>query len=164
MIAPPSKEYLDRLGAYEPRITELAVAVRAIVVEEAPEAYELLYDATNAVAVAFTFSGNPTQAFIHIAAYAGWVNLGFNKGSDLPDPGCILRGEGRWIRHIRFSSIPDVERAHTRRFVRMAVQLAKRAASVAIAEAKAKKKAGAARLKRVTGGVRGNQATDSKPT
>jgi hypothetical protein len=82
----PRREYLEFLSAYEPGITALALAVRAVVLTEAPDAVELLYDAYSAVSAGYSFTGRPSDAFIHIAAYAQWVNLGFNQGADLDDP------------------------------------------------------------------------------
>ncbi len=162
MIPPPSKEYLASLAAFEPRIADLAVALRAIVVEEAPEAYELIYDALNAVAAGFTFTGQPNDSFIHIVAYSGWVNLGFNKGSELTDPARILRGEGQSIRHIRISSLADIERTFVRKYVQDAVAQAKKVPSklkreTVVPTISAKKRS-------ITGGVRRNRGTDSKPT
>lgn len=129
MSRPPSDDYLRFLSAYDPSITRLALAVRAIVLAEAPDAIELVYDAYSAVAAGYTFTGRPSDIFIHIAAYKSWVNLGFNRGSELSDPGCLLRGEGRYIRHIRISSIADVERPFVRRFVQAAVAAAPRASA-----------------------------------
>lgn len=71
---------------FEPRIGELALAVRKLVLEEAPEASELIYDAYNAVASGYSFTGRPSDAFIHVAVYAKWVNFGFDRGSSPEDP------------------------------------------------------------------------------
>ena len=162
MIPPPSDEYLASLAAFEPRITELAVALRAIVVEEAPEAYELIYDVVSAVAAGFTFTGQPNDSFIHLVAYSGWVHLGFNKGSELTDPARILRGEGKSIRHIRISSLADIERTFVRRYVQEAVAQAKEVPSKLKRETVVR--AISAKKRRLTGGVRRSRATDSKPT
>jgi hypothetical protein len=120
-VPPPNAEYLRFLSAYEPRITEIALAVRKLVLEEAPGATELIYDAYNAVAAGYSFTGRPSDAFIHIAAYAGWVNLGFNRGSQLDDPRGLLQGSGRWIRHLRISAPADLEEPAVRAFVKQTV-------------------------------------------
>src|ERR1700719_308112 len=125
-VAPPTPEYLRFLSAYEPRITELAVATRALVLREAPGAIELLYDAYNAVATGYSFTGRPSDAFIHIAVYAHWVNLGFNRGSELEDPQGMLQGGGRWIRHIRIAEARDLAKPTVRAFVKAAVARAVR--------------------------------------
>lgn len=120
-VPAPNPEYLKMLGAYGPQITALALAVRQLVMEEAAGAAELLYDAYNAVAAGYSFTGRTSDACIHIAAYARWVNLGFNRGVDLPDPRGILQGAGRQVRHIRIAGIADLERPHVRKFVKAAV-------------------------------------------
>ncbi len=102
-VPPPRPEYLAFLAPFEPQVIELALATRALVLGEAPQATELIYDAYNAVASGYSFTGRPSDAFIHIAVYARWVNLGFNRGSQLDDPGGVLQGSGRWIRHIRIA-------------------------------------------------------------
>jgi hypothetical protein len=80
---PPNPEYLKFLSPYAPRIVELALAARALVLSEAPGSLELIYDAYNAVASGYSFTGRTSDACIHIAVYANWVNLGFNRGSEL---------------------------------------------------------------------------------
>lgn len=125
-MPPPRREYLEFLSAYEPEITALALAVRALVLTEAPDAVELLYDAYNAVSAGYSFTGRPSDAFIHIAAYAGWVNLGFNHGADLDDPDGVLQGRGRQVRHIRIASIADARKPVVRAFVRAAIREALR--------------------------------------
>src|SRR5439155_19545269 len=109
-VRPPTAEYLEFLAPFERRVIDLALAARALVLEEAPDAVELLYDAYNAVAAGYSFTGRPSDAFIHIAAYAKWVNLGFHRGSELDDPHGLLQGSGRWIRHIRIAAPADADR------------------------------------------------------
>lgn len=92
-----------------------------LVVSEAPEAAELLYDGYNAVALAFSFTGRLREAFCHIAVYARHVNLGFNRGSELPDPGGFLQGSGKFIRHLKVRAPEDLEQPHLKGFVRLAV-------------------------------------------
>ena len=125
-VPPPNPDYLKFLSAYEPRITDLALLVRGLVLEEAPQAIELLYDAYNAVAAGYSFTGRPSDAFIHIAAYAQWVNLGFHRGSELDDPHGLLQGSGRWVRHLRIASPADLDRPEVRAFVKAAAARAKR--------------------------------------
>ena len=90
---------------------------------------ELIYDAYNAVATGYGFTGRPSECFIHIAVYANWVNLGFHRGSELEDPEGLLQGSGRWVRHIRIAEPADLAKPAIRRFVRAAIARAKRPAS-----------------------------------
>ena len=120
-VYPPKREYLQFIRPYGARIRKLALAVRALVLEEAADATELIYDAYNAVATGYTFTGRPSDAFIHIAVYANWVNIGFNRGSQLEDPQKLLQGSGRWVRHIRIAGESDFKKPAIREFVKAAV-------------------------------------------
>ncbi len=125
-VPAPLAEHVRFLSAYGPAITDLAIATRALVLTEAPAATELIYDAYNAVASGYSFTGRPSDAFIHIAAYAGWVNLGFNHGSLLADPQRLLQGSGKWVRHIRITDVSDLKNPAIRQFVRAATAIAER--------------------------------------
>jgi hypothetical protein len=127
-IPPPSPEYIQFLLPYDPRIRALALATRALALAEAPRAMELIYDAYNAVATGYSFTGRPSEAFIHIAVYTGWVNLGFHRGVELEEPRKLLQGTGRWIRHIRIAEAGDLKKPGVRALVRTAVAKAKRPA------------------------------------
>src|ERR1051326_2351388 len=102
---PPTPEYLQFLRPYAPSVVELALATRKLVLEEAPDAVELIYDAYNAVVAGYSFTGRPSDAFVHIPVYAKWVNLGFHRGSELDEPEGLLQGSGRWVRHIRLAAL-----------------------------------------------------------
>jgi len=125
-LRPPTAEYLKFLAPFERRVIDLALAVRALVLEEAPDASELIYDAYNAVATGYSFTGRPSDSFVHIAVYARWVNLGFNRGSELDDARGVLQGAGRWVRHIRIAEPADLEKPGVRAFVRAAADRAAR--------------------------------------
>jgi hypothetical protein len=120
-VPAPNPEYLKFLAPFEEQIRELALATRAFVLTEAPDSTELIYDAYNALATGYSFTGRPSDAFIHIAVYAHWVNLGFNRGSELDDPRGMLQGSGRWIRHIRIADPGDLDQPTVRAFVKAAV-------------------------------------------
>ena len=125
-VPAPNPEYLKFLSPFETRIRELALTTRELVLVEAPNSTELIYDAYNAVATGYSFTGRPSDAFIHIAVYARWVNLGFNRGSEIDDPQGSLQGSGRWIRHIRIADPGDLEKPTVRAFVKAAVARAVR--------------------------------------
>jgi hypothetical protein len=126
---------LKFLKPYSAEVRDLALATRALVFEEAPDASELIYDAYSAVASGYTFTGRPSDAFIHIAVYARWVNLGFNRGSQIPDPFQMLHGSGRSVRHIRISELADLQQPAVRALVRAAIAEAERPEKTASASA-----------------------------
>jgi hypothetical protein len=117
-------------------VTHLALAVRELVLAEAPEAEEILYS-VYAEVVVFKIPGRKRGAFCYLAAYANHVNLGFYLGADMPDPHRLLKGTGKKMRHIRFDSPEDLRPRAVRSSVRSALELVE-AAPVAAAKPKRK--------------------------
>src|SRR5438477_11583597 len=123
MNRPPDPQLLGFLEACEPSIADLALALRDIILEEAPDASESIYQVYT-VAIWFGFSGKMKDMFCYIATNAGHVNLGFPRGASLPDPNRALEGEGKIMRHIKFSSLREVERPFVRRYIQAAMEQA----------------------------------------
>jgi hypothetical protein len=126
------EELHDFLEAFAPRISKLFFATRRTVLDAAPEANELIYNAYNAVTAAYSFSGRLKEAFCHVAAYSGYVNLGFNHGAELPDPSDALVGSGARIRHVRISSPADLRPPPLKALLRAAVTQGRGLASGAL--------------------------------
>src|SRR6266404_5537621 len=82
------------LKPFDPEIQELALELRALVLEEMAPCYENIYDAYSAVAIGYGTSDRLRDGIFHIAVYAKHVNLGFNEGATLDDPKGILQGAG----------------------------------------------------------------------
>jgi len=116
----PPAELRQFLAAYDAAIGTLFLATRRDVLAAAPAATELIYDAYNAVSAAFSFTNRLKEAFCHVAAYRGHVNLGFNRGAALPDPQGLLVGSGTSIRHIRIGAVGDLQRPGVQRLLRLA--------------------------------------------
>jgi hypothetical protein len=125
---PPIPQLLGLLAAYDPAIADLALALRQIVLEEAPDASESIYQVYT-VAIWFHFSEKMKDAFCYITTHARHVNLGFPRGATMPDPHGVLQGDGKTIRHIRFASEGDLERPFVRRYIQAAMEQAGAAAA-----------------------------------
>jgi Domain of unknown function (DU1801) len=121
----PDPEYLKLLLPYGEVIQELALAARKLILEEASEASEFVYEVYT-IADHFTFTERPSDAFVFTTTHANWVNLGFNFGSLLPDPDGLLRGEGKLIRHVRIAKAADLDAPGVRELVRDAIAQAER--------------------------------------
>jgi hypothetical protein len=122
MTRPPDPRLLNYLAPYDPRIASLALALREVVLEEAPEAIESLVNGY-AVAIGFSFTGKPMKdGFCHVVTYKNCVNLGFNRGALLADAEGVLEGSGKLIRHLRIDDHDDLDRPLVRRFLRAAVE------------------------------------------
>jgi len=68
-----------------------------------PDVRELLHD------------GHPTAcvgdaAFAYVNAFTAHVNVGFFRGAEIADPGGLLEGSGRFMRHVKLRPGVDVDR------------------------------------------------------
>ena len=121
MRRPPDPQLLGFLEAYDRPISDLALALREIILQEVPDASESIYQVYT-VAIWFGFSGKMKDMFCYITTHAEHVNLGFLRGTALPDPNGVLEGEGKTIRHIKFRSERDLDRPFVRRYIRAAIE------------------------------------------
>ena len=119
---PPDPQFLGFLTAYDRNIAGLALALREIILDEAPNASEYVYQVYT-VAIWFGFTGKMKDAwFCYITTHAGHINLGFPFGAALADPSRVLEGEGKTNRHIKFKSMSDLERPFLRRYIQAAIR------------------------------------------
>ena len=123
MQRPPDPQLLGFLEAYDWHISDLTLALREVIFEEAPDASESIYQVYT-VAIWFGFSGKMKDMFCYIATNARHVNLGFPRGTSLPDPNRVLEGEGKTMRHIKFRTQHDVWRPFVRRYIQAAMEQA----------------------------------------
>jgi len=118
----PDPQLLGFLNAYDRTIADLALALREIILEEAPNASEYIYQVYT-VAIWFGFTGKMKDAwFCYITTHARHINLGFPYGAALPDPNRVLEGEGKSNRHIKFKSMSDLERPFVLRYIQAAIE------------------------------------------
>ena len=122
MTRPPERRLLSDLAAYDPQVSNLTLALREVILEEAPDAIESIVKGY-AVAIGFSFTGKPMKdGFCHIVVYSSHVNLGFNRGASLPDPNGVLIGKGKSIRHITVRNESELERPYLRRYLQAAIE------------------------------------------
>ncbi len=129
MSYPPPAALKKLLKPYDREVQQLALALRALVLEEMAPCYENIYDAYSAVAMGYGPSERLSDGIFHIAVYAKGANLGFNDGATLDDPKGLLECTGNRIRHIKIRKPEDLERPELRAYIR-------RAKKKAIAEAR----------------------------
>ena len=122
MERPPAPQLLGFLAAYDRHSAELALALRQLILEEAPDASESVYQVYT-VAIWFGYTGKMKDMFCFITTHAGHVNLGFPRGAALPDPQGVLEGEGKAMRHIKFASLRELARPFVRRYLRAAREM-----------------------------------------
>jgi hypothetical protein len=121
MVRPPDRDMLDFLAIDDRPVGPLALALREIVLEEAPEAVEKVFR-NHPSALWFGQGVKMTDMFCYIAMASRHVNLGFCRGALIPDPDRVLEGEGRLMRHVKFRSEQDLQRPFVRPYIRAALE------------------------------------------
>lgn len=122
--SPPSEDLIRELSAFDLSVGELALALREMVLEEAPAAVERVLR-VYALVFWYSLSGKMSDAFVQVVIYPKGVNLMFNRGAELEDPDGALVGEGKIIRHIKVRRSDDLKNRHLRKFIRAALKHAK---------------------------------------
>jgi hypothetical protein len=123
-IREPHPQLLEFLSRYSPAVRKLMLRVRELVLVEIPSVSETVNDVSYAVTNGFTFSGRVKEVFCYVVAYSSYVNLGFARGAELPDPDRKLQGTGKLHRHLRIETPADLDRPEVRRFIHLAADRA----------------------------------------
>ena len=97
----------DVFGSVDEPVSSIAAALRKLVHSIHPETVECVYQGYNGVNFGF---GNKmkSDAYLYVMAQKGRVNLGFFRGTSLPDPAGILEGTGKALRHIKVTNMAMV--------------------------------------------------------
>lgn len=118
----PSPQLLDLLADCAPALVHIALALRKVILAEAPDAEEVLYS-VYAQVIVYRYPERKRGAFCYIAVYRNHVNLGFYFGASLPDPHRLLRGTGKQMRHIQVDSPESIDAGYLRPYIRSAMDL-----------------------------------------
>lgn len=120
---PIHPDFLYLLEFKQPELIELFIDLREFVLETFPDSNELLYH-THALTAAFSISERFGDAFCVLPIYTNHVNLGFIKGTLLPDPHQMLTGTGNLMRHVAVAEPTDYRNDAVRDLLKGAVDLA----------------------------------------
>ena len=102
-------------------IARLATRTRALVLEILPVAYEVVWERQRNAGYG-TGPKKQTEHFCWISPASAHITLGFNYGAELPDPAKLLEGTGKLFRHVKLSSIADLERPAVRALIAAATR------------------------------------------
>jgi hypothetical protein len=97
----------------------LALALRAVVLEEAPQLTERFFR-NHASALWFGLGPRMDEMALYVAMASHHVNLGFCRGAALADPDGVLEGTGKVMRHVKFRTERDLYRPFVRPLIRVA--------------------------------------------
>ncbi len=115
-----SKELLKFLKPFSPDVQKITLWLRDFVYTLYPESNELIYDNYNALAFGFSLSDTAGDAFCSIAVFSKHVNFGFNRGSEIDDPGKILIGNGSLYRYIKVIDKSDFPPKEIKKLLQLA--------------------------------------------
>ena len=120
MTAPP-RELLEFLYRYDHAVQALALGVRAVVHEEMSPCHEYIFQMRSKVVLLYGATERVIEDGIcHINVFARHVNLGFQSGTDLEDPGEWLQGTGKAMRYMTLKRLSDLDRPQIRACLRQA--------------------------------------------
>ena len=117
----PSADLIEMFELYDEHLMDLALDAREALLIRANRSWELIYQ-TCAISTAFSFTEQLKHAFCHVAVYRKHVNLGFNRGTELPDPQGLLEGKGKLIRHVRLAPNVDLTKGPVADLIDAAVE------------------------------------------
>src|SRR3972149_1663032 len=102
-----SIELEDFLETYTPEVRNLALQLRDLVFEIDPEVIEQID--IPAHLLAYGYAKTYTHLMCVIIFYKDYINLGFPRGVDLPDPEGLLEGTGKRARHVKIRDAEQIE-------------------------------------------------------
>ena len=94
------------LALYDSKVRELALQVRELVYLVIPDAVENVQ--TGWKHIGYGSSTKMTDQICYIAPLKSSVNLGFNRGAEIPDPERLLVGTGKLLRHVKIKKAEDI--------------------------------------------------------
>ena len=116
-----SDEFDAILAGFSPDVRELATRTRALIKDVMPNVVEVPWPHQRTVG----YGVGPrkmTEHFCYIAVNQAYVNLGFNYGSELPDPAKLLQGTGALFRHVKIRKPEDLSNPALRQLLEAATR------------------------------------------
>jgi hypothetical protein len=124
-MADPPRELSAFLARYDEAVRSLTLGLRTIVLQELAPCYEYIFEMRSKVVLLYGASERViADGICSIAVFRRHTTLTFVEGVDLHDPGQLLRGAGKIMRHIRVASAAELGRNELREFLRQARALA----------------------------------------
>ena len=110
------------LTAYSPEVRALALGARALILEVMPGVLELVDPPGRLLGYCRTATYRDTICVV--MPLKGGVNLGFARGTGLPDAAGLLTGNGKRARHVRLTTAAELERPALRALLEAAAAAA----------------------------------------
>lgn len=114
---------------YPPPIAKLGKALRTRLRTRLPGLHELVYvyERQQALVLSYSPTEGGADGVCGLGIYPDGVKLFFGQGARLAktEPGKLLRGQGKTVRHVGIEAVADFERPAIEQLIAAAVQLAK---------------------------------------
>ncbi|HJZ90909.1 MAG TPA: hypothetical protein VKE40_08555 [Gemmataceae bacterium] len=106
----PNAQFAAFLSRFPPEIVALVKRCLPKRRRAFPGSYQLVYDYSNSLVVAFGMSERGYEAIVAIAIFPRWVRLYFDKS--LPDPKGLLEGSGAKVRSVTLKAALDLDHGY----------------------------------------------------
>src|SRR5262245_20421862 len=116
----PSAQFSAFLSRFPPGIVALVKRCLPKLRRAFPGSYELVYDYSNSLVVAFGMSERGYEAIVAIAIFPRQVRLYFDKS--LPDPKGLLQGSGAKVRSVTLKAASDLDHGGIRALIKAAIK------------------------------------------
>lgn len=117
----PNKEFDKVLASFSSEIQAIAHEARSLIYETLPQVVEVVWERQKIIGYG-TGPKKMSEHFCWLAPYKKHVVLGFNYGSELPDPEQILEGTGKLFRHVKLKKLDEVRKSSIRNLIKVATK------------------------------------------
>ncbi len=108
----------DFLAPRTPTVRDLALQTCALIREIMPGAIEVVRPGRNNIT--FARGDRMAEWVYYVSPFKSHVNLGFLRGTEMPDPEGLMEGTGMLLRHVKIRSAADLARPALRALVAVA--------------------------------------------
>ena len=116
----PNAQLSAFLSRFPPEIVALVKRCLPKLRRAFPGSYQLVYDYSNSLVVAFGMSDRGYEAIVAIAIFPRGVRLYFDKS--LPDPKHLLEGSGGKVRSVALKAASDLDHGDIRALLKAAIK------------------------------------------
>lgn len=116
----PNAQFSAFLSRFPPEIVALVKRCLPKLRRAFPGSYQLVYDYSNSLVVAFSMSERGYEAIVAIAIFPRGVRLYFDKS--LPDPQGLLEGSGAKVRSVTLKDASDLDHGDIQELIKAAIK------------------------------------------
>ena len=116
----PNAQFSAFLSRFPPGIVALVKRCLPKLRRAFPGSYQLVYDYSNSLVVAFGMSERGYEAIVAIAIFPREVRLYFDRS--LPDPKGLLEGSGTKVRSVTLKAASDLDHGDIQALIKAAIK------------------------------------------